>query len=57
MRNDKENYADIKRQREEKEQRDLFYNDIRKIRKIAQYFFWLSIISITSWIILLLLGN
>ena len=57
MKNDKENYADIKRQREEKEQRDLFYNDIRKIRKNTQYFFWLSIISITSWIILLLLGN
>ena len=47
-------YNEIKRQREEKEFRDEFYNDVRKIRKIAQYFFGLSIISIISWLILLL---
>lgn len=48
-------FFEVKRQREEKEQRDIYYSDVSKIRKIAQYFFGLSIISIVVWLILLLL--
>jgi hypothetical protein len=44
---------DSKRQKEEKEQIDKYYNDVRVIRKNVQYFFWLSIISIISTIIFL----
>mgnify|MGYP006101714753 FL=1 len=44
---------DSKRQKEEKEQIDNYYNDVRVIRKNVQYFFWLSIISIISTIIFL----
>ena len=42
-----------KLQREEKEQRDIHYNDVRIIRKNVQYFFWISIISIISTAIVL----
>ena len=45
---------DSKRQKEEKEQIDKYYNDVRVIRKNVQYFFWVSIISIISTIIFLL---
>jgi len=46
-------WHDAKLQREEKEQRDVYYNDVRIIRKNVQYFFWISIISIVSTAIVL----
>jgi hypothetical protein len=44
---------EAERQREEKEQRDVYYNDVRLLRKNVKYFFWISIISIISTAIVL----
>jgi len=48
------NYAEETRRNKEDIERRKFYEDVRKIRKIAQYFFWLSIISLISWFIIFL---
>ena len=47
-------WLEHKRKKAEKEQIDNYYKDIRGIRKKVQYFFWVSIISIISTIIVLL---
>jgi hypothetical protein len=49
-------WFDAKTQKEEKEQIDNYYNDVRGIRKNVQYFFWVSIISIISIIVFISLS-
>ncbi len=49
-----QDYVEKQRYFEESKKRDNYYTDVRKIRKIAQYFLYLSIISIVVWLILLL---
>ena len=47
-------WLELKRKKAEKKQIDDYYKDISGIRKNVQYFFWVSIISIISTIIVLL---
>jgi hypothetical protein len=49
-------WFDVKRQKEEKEKIDNYYNDVKGIRKNVQYFFWVSIISAISTIIFIFLS-
>lgn len=48
---EKQNYTELKRLKEEKVLKDAFYSDVRRIRRVAEYFFWLSFISLITWFI------
>ena len=46
-------WLELKRKKAEKQRIDNYYKDVRGIRQNVQYFFWVSIISIISTIIVL----
>jgi len=47
-------WLELKRKKAKKKQIDDYYKDIKGIRQNVQYFFWVSIISIISTILVLL---